>query len=188
MATLVSLLDQVTFLLEALSGRTEADNWDVVPANREMSDRLSVMFVTNCLTVTVQVPFLPLPSVAVQVMVQVPRETAVTTPLAFTIATLSSLLVHVTFLFEALEGRIVAVSWDVVPVFRLRVDLESVMPVTGCVTETVQMAFLPLPSVAAQVIVQIPLPTAVIKPLWLTVATFESLLVHVTLLLEAVVG
>ena len=59
----------------------------------------------------------------------------------------------------------VVVSWDVAPVFRKRVDLFSVIPVTHWATDTEQVAFLPLPSLAVQVMVQVPLLTAVTKPL-----------------------
>ena len=67
------------------------------------------------LTVTAQVAFFPEPSAAVAVMVAVPLATAVTRPVALTVATLSLLLLQVTFLLLAFSGRTVAVSWTVAP-------------------------------------------------------------------------
>ena len=75
------------------------------------------MPVTNCFTVTAQETDTPLPSLAVAVMVQVPTETAVTTPLLFTVATLVLLLDHETDLLEALVGETVATICAVVLVF-----------------------------------------------------------------------
>ena len=61
-------------------------------------------------TVTAHVAVTPLPSVAEQVMVAVPAATAVIKPEEDTVATLGSLLLHVTYVFVALEGRMVTVS------------------------------------------------------------------------------
>ena len=57
-----------------------------------------------------QVAVLP-PSSVVTVIVAVPSFTPVTNPLLSTVATAVLLLSHVTFLFVALEGVTVALSW-----------------------------------------------------------------------------
>ena len=147
------------------------------------------MPVTPWETVTEQVAFLPLPSLAVQVMVQVPLLTAVTKPFWLTVATSALLLFQVTPLLDALEGRIVAVSWEVVPIlFRERVDWLSVIPVTNWVTVTAQEADAPPPSLAVHVMVQDPRLTAVTSPSAFTVATLSSLLCQMTSVIKALAG
>ena len=61
------------------------------------------------MTVSVTKAVLP-PSAVVTVMVAVPSPTAVTAPDELTVATLGSLVVHVTDLLVALEGETVAVK------------------------------------------------------------------------------
>ena len=82
---------------------------------------------------TEHVAFTPLPSLAVQVTVQVPSAIAVTNPDGLTVTTLVLLLAQVTFLFVALVGRTVAVSVWVLLLGRERESevLLSVMLVTG---------------------------------------------------------
>jgi len=73
------------------------------------------MPVTKVVMVTVQEADLPLPSFAVAVIVQVPFATPVTKPLLLTVATLVSLLDHVTDVSLAFDGDAVAANWAVVP-------------------------------------------------------------------------
>ena len=68
------------------------------------------MVETGTVTVTVQLAFTPLPSLAVAVMVAEPWLTAFTTPSAETVATLLLLLDHAIDWFVAVEGLTVAVS------------------------------------------------------------------------------
>ena len=83
-------------------------------------------------------------------------------PESFTEATLVSLLDHATVLFDAFSGSTVAVSVWLPPTFRLMAVSLSVMLVTGvpAVTVTWHSAYTPLPSVALQTIVQLPLAKA----------------------------
>ena len=110
-ATLSLPLDHVTFLFVASAGVKLGVSWSVSPllSVAEVSFRLTPVMGT--LTVTAQVADFP-PAAAV--MVAVPPPTAVTTPFS-TVATLSSLLVHVTVLNVASSGATVAVSVTVSP-------------------------------------------------------------------------
>ena len=76
---------------------------------------IEVTYTAFAVTATSHVAFTPLPSAALQVMVAVPADTAVTTPLLFTVATDMSVLLHVSSLFVAFEGEIVAASVEVSP-------------------------------------------------------------------------
>jgi hypothetical protein len=83
----------------------------------------------NRMTLTVQVAVILL-STVVTVMIALPSDTAVTTPLADTLATEVALLFHDTDLFVALLGATIAVKVSVPPTLRLVDDLFSVTPVT----------------------------------------------------------
>ena len=146
-------------------------------------DLFNEILVDSTITVIVQVAVLPL--FVFTVIVAVPAFFAVTKPLVFTVAMLVSLLVHVTLLFVALLGLIFAESWIVAPTFNVSLVLFKETPITGTTTVTVQVAVLPL--FVFTVIVAVPAFLAVTKPL-LTVATLESLVVHVTLLFVALLG
>jgi hypothetical protein len=203
-ATLLLLLDQVTFLFVALDGVMVAARLPMAPPTvRDSVAGLRVMPVTGTLaeaTVTVQLadftPFVV--SLAVTVTVAVPAETGATValrPLALTVATAVLLLDQLTALFVASAGAMVAARLPAEP---LAVS-ESVaglraMPVTGvadCVTVTAQEADLPEPSMAVTVIVAVPTATDVtvaLRPLALTVATAELLLDQATFLFVALDG
>ena len=138
------------------------------------------------LTVTVQFAVL-LPLAVVTVIVAVPAATAVTTPLVDTVAIPGLPLLHVTFLFVALEGATVAVRVSVLPMLRLVFVLFKVTPVTATLlTVTVQVAVL-LPSSVVTVIVAVPAATAVTTPPD-TVATDVLLLIQLTVLFAALEG
>ena len=64
----------------------------------------------DAVTVTVHVALFPLPSFAVAVIVAVPGATAVTSPLAFTVATDELDVVQFSPLLVAFEGATVALS------------------------------------------------------------------------------
>lgn len=143
----------------------------------------------SVLTVTVQEAVL-FPSAVLTVIVAVPADFAVTTPLDETVATLVFDELHVTFLLVAFEGDTVAVSVSVEPVFNVVLVLLSDTPVTetvGFVTVTVQVAVL-FPSSVLAVIVVVPADFAATIPLDETVATFVFDELHVTFLLVAFDG
>ena len=95
-------------------------------------------------------------------------------------------LLHVTFLFVAVVGAIVAVNVSLAPIVSDRVVLFKEILVTGIVTVTVHVAVL-LPSAVVTVMVAVPAPLAVTVPLE-TVATAVLELLHVTLVLDAFEG
>jgi hypothetical protein len=185
-ATEGALLLHVTFLFVALEGATVAVNVSELPTVRLVDVLLSVTPVTATgltllpVMLTVQVAVL-LPSAVVTVMVTVPVATAVTIP-PDTVATEGALLVHVTFLFVALEGAMVAVNVSVLPTVIVVDDLFRDTPVTstggGAVTVTVHAAVL-LPLVVVTVITALPTDTPITTP-FVTVATAVLLLLHVT--------
>ena len=144
--------------------------------------------VANCLTVKAQVALLLLPSAVVTVMVADPGALAVTRPVVLTVATVVLLDFQVTALLEVLLGLTVAVSCKVWPVFSVAEVLLSDTPVASCFTVTVQVAVLFVPSQVLAVIVAVPGPLAVTRPLLLTEATLELLVVQDTLLSVALLG
>ena len=103
-ATSERLLLQVTFLFVAFAGNTVGVSCWVAPAAI-----VALVGVTETLvgitfaTVMVHVAVL-LPSTVVAVMVAFPAATPVTSPELLTVATFELLLLHVTFLFGALDG------------------------------------------------------------------------------------
>jgi hypothetical protein len=79
-------------------------------------------------TVTEHVAVL-LPSTVVTVITVLPADTAVTVPLD-TVATAGALLLHVTLLFVALEGVMVALRVSLPPTVKDRLVLLRLTPVT----------------------------------------------------------
>jgi len=183
-ATAVLPLLHVTFLFVALEGSILAKRVSVPPTARLVDAFKDTPVTAMGLTVTVQEAVL-LPSAVVTVMVAVPTLTAVTKP-PDTVATAVLLLLHVTFLFVALEGSILAKRVSAPPTARL-VDAFKDTPVTAMgLTVTVQEAVL-LPSAVVTVMIAVPALTAVTKPPD-TVATAVLPLLHVTLLFVALEG
>jgi len=121
-------------------------------------------------------------------MVAVPTETAVTNPVALTVATKLLLLLHVTAWLLALAGAIVAVScWVALTVRDAAVGFR-ITPVTAIeLTEILQVA-VKLPSWVVTVMVAVPTEMAVTNPLAFTVATAVLLLLQLTVLLLAFAG
>jgi len=149
----------------------------------EIASTVKVM--TLGFTVILQEAVLP-PSSVVTVIVAVPTLTPLTTP-PVTVATAVLLLLHVTFLFAALEGVIAELSSSVPPTTMLVDVLFKDTPVTATgLTVTAQDAVLP-PSAVVTVIVAVPTLTPVTKPP-VTVATAVLLLLHVTFLFAALAG
>ena len=155
-ATEVLLEDQVTDLSVALDGVTVADNACVSPTVmvRDVWFRLTPVTAIG-FTVTEQVAFLP-PSSVVAVITAVPSLTAETFPFESTVAMFVLELDHDTFLFVALEGETVAVSFSVPPISNDMVVLFKLMPVTAMgLTVTEQLAVFP-PSSVVTVIFAVP--------------------------------
>jgi hypothetical protein len=178
------LEDQVTERSVASDGKTVAVNDCMSPSFMIRLERLSWTPVTAILlakTVTVQVAVLP-PSFVLTVIVAVPVEMAVTTPLLPTVATEALLELQETVGSVALDGLTVAMRVCLSPSVMVMLLLSSVTPVTEttfALTVTVQVALYP-PSFVVTVMVVVPAVTAVILPVLETVATEELLEVQVT--------
>ena len=144
MATLLSEEDQLTDVLFAVVGAAVAVSVFFFPTHRETVSSLRAMVVTGCLTVTSHVDFVPYPSAAVQVIVQVPLPFAVITPFEETVATLLSEEDQLTDVLFAVVGIAVAVSVFFFPTHRETVSSLRAMAVTCCFTVIVHFAVLPL--------------------------------------------
>jgi phage terminase large subunit-like protein len=134
--------------------------------------------VTVAVTVIVAVPFFPS---LVAVSVALPAATAVTRPLADTVATAGALLAQVTtrpVKTLPAESFVVAASCTVPPIWRLaEFGLTATDATGGIVTVTVAVPLFP-PLVAVSVAV--PAATPVTNPLPFTLATPGALLAQVT--------
>ena len=100
-------------------------------------------------------------------MTAVPADIAVTSPPDDTVATDVSSEVQFTLLLVAVVGYTLALSWDVSPTPKESDDLFNVMLDTYTVadsTNTLQVAYFPLPSAARQVMVAVPADLADICP------------------------
>jgi hypothetical protein len=176
--TAVLLLLHITFLLEALAGDIVADNCCVAFTIKEAEIGFTDTPVTGTgFTVTTQFAVL-FPSCVVTVIVAVPTALAVTSPLALTVATELLLVLHITFLLEALAGDIVADNCCVAFTIKEAEIGFTDTPVTATgLTVTTQFAVL-FPSSVVMVIVAVPTEFAVTSPLALTVATAVLLLLQ----------
>ena len=143
-ATELLLVDQFTFLFEAFDGATVAVNCCVAPTFTVADVGDTVTPVTGTLvvvTVIALVAVLPW-STVVTVIVADPCATAVTNPLALTVATPPLLVVHVTFLFVAFAGATAAVNCWVPPTLS-EVDVGvTVTPVTGTLAVVLSVTLL----------------------------------------------
>ena len=105
------------------------------------------------------------------VMTAQPSLTPVTTPSLLTVATFALLVLNTKPFSPALAGTTDATRGFMPPLGITTVFSLTLTPVTGCRTVRVQVAFLPLPSLAVAVMMALPGPLAVIMPLSDTVAT-----------------
>jgi hypothetical protein len=128
------------------------------------------------------------PSAVVTVIVAVPTDKPVTSPVALTVATAVLLLLQVTFWFVALAGAIVAVNCCVPPIKIEAVVGDTLTPVTSIGFTIMTDVAVKLPSAVVTVIVAVPTETPVTRPVALTVATAVLLLLQVTLWLVAFAG
>ena len=97
------------------------------PLHCVISVTVSLLFFS---TVTKHEAVLSLPSFAVALIWHVPEPTAVTSPLSLTTATASLVLLHVTLLFVALSGAIVASICSFSPTVNSASVSFSVIPLT----------------------------------------------------------
>ena len=94
---------------------------------------------------------MPEPSAALAVIVALPGATAVITP-ALTVTAFAFEVVQLSFLLDALFGETVAVNVLLSPAVIVSLLAESLIPVTGCLTTTLHLAYFALPSIAFAVI------------------------------------
>jgi hypothetical protein len=195
-ATAVLLLLHVTALLVALDGAIVAVKVSLFPTRRLVDALFKVTPVTDTVPLpplemlTEQVAVL-LPSAVLTVIIALPVETALTWPLADTVATAVLLLLHNTYWFVALAGATVAVKVSEPPTVSESAALFKETPVTGTlvpllVTLTAQVAILP-PSTVVAVIAVLPALMPITTP-FVTIATSGTLLLHVTSLFVAFAG
>src|SRR6266550_3310211 len=154
----------------------------VLPTKRLAAAGVTVTNATGtAVVVTVAVPLCPS---LVAVNVAVPAATAVTRPLADTVATPGTLLAHVTtrpISAEPFASSGVAVSWTVCPTGTLAEAGFTATDATGTETAvTITIAVPLLPSLVAVSVAEEPAATPVTSPLPLTVATPVASLTHVT--------
>ena len=124
---------------------------------------------------------------ALIVIVVVPALFAVTRPVAETVAIPGEPEEYVGVRTVAFDGLMTGSSWYVSPILRVMVFCGIVMEATGTLTVTVHEAiFAPLSLVA--VMIAVPAETPVTLPFGSTLATFSSLEVHDTPLIDALDG
>jgi hypothetical protein len=130
------------------------------------------------------------PSTVVAVIVAVPTDIPVTTPLVLTVATAELLVLQIIFLLLALLGEIVAVKDVVVPMPVLAFTGLRVIPVTGTLTMITVIAEVAVkpPSTVVAFIVALPALTPETTPLALTVAMAVLPETQVTPLFVALLG
>ena len=139
-------------------------------------------------TVILLVPVTPLPSCAAQVIVAVPVLTAVMVPSLFTDTIPALLLLHMTALLSAVRGVILAVNFFSSPLCKVSFAFLTSIFFTCCFTVTVQVAVMPEPSAAVQVMVAVPCFFARTAPLLDTTAICLLLLEKLTFRLVATIG
>ena len=127
---MVLLECHVTVRFDASEGYTVAVRSLVSPLGIFISSAPIVIPVTGIYTVKSQVA-VNQPSTVVAVTVQLPAPTAVTTPVDETLATLSSLLSHITSRFVAFVGSTFAIRLFCLPRAIVTLVVLSLMPVTG---------------------------------------------------------
>jgi hypothetical protein len=167
--------------LVAFAGAIVAANCCVPPIRIEAVVGDTLTPVTRIgLTVMTEVA-VKLPSAVVTVMVAVPTDTPVISPVALTVATAVLLLLQVTLWFVAFAGAIVAANCCVPPINMEAVVGLTVTPVTRIGLTVMTEVAVKLPSAVVTVIVAVPTDTPVTRPVELTVATAVFELLQVTL-------
>ena len=180
-ATAVLLLLQVTFWFVALAGVIVAVNCCVPPIKIEAVVGDTLTPVTSIGFTEITLVAVLEPSCVVTVMVAVPTDTPVTSPLALTVATAVFELLQVTLWFVAFAGAIVAANCCVPPIKIEAVVGLTVTPVTRIGLTVMTEVAVKLPSAVGTVRVAVPTETPVTSPVALTVATAVFELLQVTL-------
>ena len=144
----------------------------------------STLIVASFFTVTVHELFFLFE--VVTVIFALPTLLAVILPFLFTVATFLLLLAHVTFLFEAVVGNIVAVSEYVFPTFIVTVFLLKLTDFSLVFTVTLHIAVFPL--LVFAIISVVPFPLAVTLPFLSTVAIFSFFGLQVIVLFFVLLG
>ena len=176
-----------TALLFALVGATVALSATLPPRFTATDVLLSLTRETRTIDVIVHEAVRFVPSAVLHVITAVPFPTALTTPVAVTVATFLFDEDHTTFLLLADAGPTAYFSVYVDPFNIVFWYTPNFIDVAGCTTFTVQVAYFPLPSLAVQVIVAVPFATAVRYPFdTFTIFGFEVF--QVTFLLLALAG
>ena len=135
-------------------------------------------------TVMVAVARLVVSTVERAVIVLLPSDTAVTTPVAFTVAVAGLLERHVTVVARLPSAVTVAVNGCVLP---MKIDAVVGAALTARMTGTTLIVAVARKVVSATeiaVIVVVPNATPVTRPAWVTVATLAALLRQLTLALS----
>ena len=187
-ATVLSVDFHVSVFTSAFEGLIVGVRVFSVPHNMFRVSLPKSIEVTCCFTVTLHVDLVPYPSAAVQVIVQVPLPFAIICPFEETVATLELEELQLTAVLLAVVGVVFAVRVFVSPTHSVAEEDDRVIDATGCLTVIEHSDFVPYPSTAVQVIVQVPLPFAVITPFEETVATLLSEEAQLTAVLFTVVG
>ena len=136
-ATLSSFETQATFLFVASSGVMTTCKLSLCPSVSERVLLFNATSVTGISGSTAPSPQVTVhvatsaPSSVITTTTTVPVAKAVTSPFAFTVATLVSLDFQVTFLFVALSGVTVAIKLSLPPISNTRAVLFNDTPVTG---------------------------------------------------------
>ena len=176
-AILVLLLDHITFLSFASLGRTVAIKFSNSPLFKLRTSLFNFISETEEVTVTLQLA-LYLPSSVVAVIKAVPTPIALTLPLLSTVATLESVLSHVTAKLVASLGEIIEFNLKEEPRFKFK-ELEfKIIPVTGTITFTCTETLATSPLEATIVIVATPLLIPKTTPVLSTLAIVSSELCH----------
>jgi hypothetical protein len=163
---------------------TVAVSWLWFPTGRVRDGWLNVTERTSAVASTrmVAAAVFDASKVEVAVMLTVPGATALTTPVALTVALAALLLLHVTVVGAPPTAVTVALSCEVVPTIRAGSGAVTVIALTAGLGFTVMTALpdLVASTVEVAVIVALPTATAVTTPAVETVATLALELVQAT--------
>ena len=176
--TTEGLSDSQIILLVAVAGVMVVFSSLESPTLKEILVAFSLIFSTDCSTVTSQVAGIP-PSSVRTTMVAFPPAIAFTSPLSDTVATDGSVDSQVTFLLVASAGTNSCVSLNSSPTFKVFFVLSSLISFTGTFMYILQRAMTSLltafpVSFGVAEMVTLPEFLKVTKPVWDTVAIFSS--------------
>jgi len=160
---------QVTVWFVAVEGKMLYISCWVVPVAILAVLGLTETLTTGIVTFILQVS-LKLPSIVLAIILVVPANKPVTSPLLSMVATEGRLEVQIIFLFEAVEGETLATSCLIPFTAILSLCRFKVIPVTGTFLTLMLEVALKLPSAVVAVIMAVPADMPVTRPVLLTVA------------------